>query len=122
MLRDAYAAFARGDLDSYLSLCTDDITFTVPGKSQIAGTYTRAQFHAPFISNVMSISAGSFREEVLEVVANDRAGVVVAAHAFERSGQRFEYRTIHLYEIRNGRLASFQEFPDNQYLFDDAWG
>ena len=30
LLRRAYAAFARGDLDAYLSVCAASITFRVP--------------------------------------------------------------------------------------------
>jgi ketosteroid isomerase-like protein len=31
VLRDAYAAFFRGDLEGYLRHCTDTIVFHVPG-------------------------------------------------------------------------------------------
>ena len=38
VLRNAYAAFARGDLDCYLGNRTNDITFHVPGHTNSRAT------------------------------------------------------------------------------------
>ncbi|MDQ3818437.1 MAG: nuclear transport factor 2 family protein [Acidobacteriota bacterium] len=121
MLRAAYANFAKGDLNGYLEHCTSDITFQVPGRGQVAGRYTRDQFFSPFISKVMEVTNGTFRETVLDVVANDTRGVVLAEHEFERGGRRFNYRTAHVYRILDGKLAEFLEYPEDLYEFDDAW-
>ena len=42
-IRQPYAAFGRGDVDGYLSACTKDFTFNVPGRGVIAGTFRGAQ-------------------------------------------------------------------------------
>ncbi len=120
-LRAAYAAFARGDLEGYLSHCTDDITFHVPGRGRVAGRYTREQFVTPFISKVIEETNGTFRETVIDAVANDDHGVVLAHHSFERGGRTFSYETAHVYRIRGGKLASFAEYPADLYAFDEAW-
>lgn len=74
LLRRAYAAFARGDLAEYLSVCTDSISFRVPGRSAVAGTYSREQFASGLIAKVMEASGGTFRETVVDVIANDTRG------------------------------------------------
>ena len=122
MLRAAYAAFARGDLDGYLDYCTADITFHVPGRSPVAGTFTRGQFHDPFIRTVMERSGGTFRETLIDVLAGDDHGVVLLLHELEREGQPQRYSTAHVYRIREGKLASFEEYPQDLYAFDEAWG
>ena len=38
-VREAYVAFARGDLDAYLRHCTRDFCFNVPGRSAVSGTF-----------------------------------------------------------------------------------
>lgn len=121
VLRDAYAEFSRGNLEGYLRHCTEDITFHVPGRGRVAGTYTRAQFTTPFISRVVELTAGTFRETVLDVVANDRSGVVFAEHEFRRDGRTHTYRTAHIYRMNEGKLAEFREYPEDLYLFDEAW-
>ena len=121
LLRQAYADFARGDLAAYLKVCTDAITFRVPGRSAIAATYARDQFGSGLIAKVMEATVGTFRETVLDVVANDTRGVVLAHHAFERNGRTHSYNTAHIYRIDAGRLASFEEYPEDLYAFDAAW-
>ena len=39
LLRNAYDAFARGDLDAAVADFTDDVMFNIPGKSPLAGEY-----------------------------------------------------------------------------------
>lgn len=121
LLRVAYSDFARGDLAGYLKVCTDTITFRVPGRSIVAGTYRREQFASGLIAKVMEATGGTFRETVLDVIANDTRGVVLAHHEFERKGRTHGYNTAHVYRIEGGRLASFEEYPEDLYTFDAAW-
>jgi ketosteroid isomerase-like protein len=96
------------------------ITFQFPGRSPIAGTYTRGQFSS-FIGRVMELSGGTFRESVVDVVANDHCGLVLAKHEFERKGRRWVYGTAHIYRIEDGKLAEFREYPEDLYAYDEAW-
>jgi ketosteroid isomerase-like protein len=120
LLRHAYAAFSRGDLEGYLRYCSDEIVFHVPGRNPVSGTYTRAQF-LPFIGRVMELSNGTFHEAVLDVAANDHRGLVLTEHEFERKAKKHVYRTAHIYRIEDGKLAEFREYPEDLYVFDAAW-
>ena len=42
-IREAYAAFARGDLDAYFRACSEDWNFNIAGQGAIAGTYRGKQ-------------------------------------------------------------------------------
>jgi hypothetical protein len=55
------------------------------------------------------------------VLANDHHAVVLACHSFTRDGESKDYRTAHVYEIRDGQLAESSEHPRDQAIFDDAW-
>ena len=120
-IRAAYAAFVQGDLNGYLKYCTDNITFSVPGKGKISGTHKRNEFISPWVSGVIELTNGTFRETVNDVVANDHRGVVLATHEFERNNQKFKYDTAHIYTIKDGKLDSFHEYPADLYYFDEAW-
>jgi ketosteroid isomerase-like protein len=43
IIREAYAAFARGDLDAYFRACSEDWNFNIAGQGAIAGTYRGKQ-------------------------------------------------------------------------------
>lgn len=88
-IRAAYTAFTNGDLNGYLQYCTDDITFNVPGKGKISGTFNWDEFISPWVSSVIELTNGTFRETVNDVVANDDRGVVLVTHEFERNNKKF---------------------------------
>jgi uncharacterized protein len=122
MIREAYAAFGRGDLDGYLSACTEDFSFHVPGHGAISGSFLGRSGLFDLAGLAMTVSGGTFSEEVEDVLANDRHAVVLARHSFLRSGTPREYRTAHVYEIRGGKLLRCFEQPRDPEAFDEAWG
>ena len=121
LLRDAYAAFGRGDIEAYLAVCRDDFTFRVPGHGRVAGEYAGRERFLTLVQTVMELSGGRFEEEVEDVLANDVHGVVLAIHRFARDGSPKEYRTAHVYTIRDGKLAECWEQPQDPAAFDEAW-
>ena len=94
--------------------------FHVPGRIVAAGERSRAGF-AAFIGKVMARSGGTFREEVRDVLANDQHGVALLFHSLQRDGRAIEYRTVHVWRIRNGKLAEWWEHPHETTTFDEAW-
>ena len=122
IIREAYAAFGRGDLDGYLRACTDSFTFNVPGSGAIAGVYRGKVGLYELARKAMETTGGTFHEQVEDVLANDHHAVVLARHSFTRQGESKEYLTAHVYDVREGRLAACWECPRDQAMFDDAWG
>jgi ketosteroid isomerase-like protein len=118
----AYVAFSRGDLDGYLQPCTNDFTFNIPGEGGISGIWVGKQGLHDLATKAMALSAGTFQEEVEDVLANDRHAVVLARHRFTRDGSPKDYRTAHIYEVRNGQLARCFEQPQDPAAFREAWG
>jgi ketosteroid isomerase-like protein len=121
-IREAYAAFGRGDVEGYLRPCTQDFTFHIPGRGAIAGSWRGKPGLFELARLAMEVTGGSFREEVEDVLANDRHAVVLTRHRFTRGGQSKDYRTAHVYEIRAGQLAQCWEQPQDPSAFDEAWG
>ena len=120
-LRALYATFPAGDLDGFLDGCTEDVTFTVPGATPGSGVFTRSQF-PEWITVVLAATGGSFREELLDMCANDEHVVRLLLHSFDRDGRHHEYRTGHICELRGGRIARWVEHPGSLREFEAAWG
>jgi len=64
---------------------------------------------------------GTFREDVLDVFANDDHGVLLLRHEFDRNGKR-EYRTAHICELKAEKIAKWTEHPGSLAEFEAAWG
>jgi SnoaL-like domain len=69
MIREAYAAFGRGDVDGYLRPCTEDFEFHVPGGGGIGGIYVGKDGLYDLARKAMQITGGTFHEEVEDVLA-----------------------------------------------------
>jgi ketosteroid isomerase-like protein len=122
VIREAYAAFGRGDVEGYLKPCAEDFAFHVPGHGGIGGTYVGRQGLYDLAAKAMQITGGTFHEEVEDVLANDNHAIVLARHQFTRNGSAKDYRTAHVYEISAGKLVHCFEHPRDPASFDDAWG
>jgi ketosteroid isomerase-like protein len=120
-LRDLYQKFGQGDIEGFLNGCTDDVTFTVPGKAAVSGDFVKSTF-MQLLAPVMELSTGTFQEDVLEVFANDDHGVLLLLHRFTRDGQPREYRTAHIVEFASGSIAKWTEHPGSLAEFEEAWG
>jgi uncharacterized protein len=121
-IREAYAAFGRGDVDGYLSACTKDFTFNIPGRGAIAGTFRGAQGLQELARKAVEGTAGTFREDVKDVLVSNQHAVVLARHYFTRDGTQRDYQTAHVYTIRDGKLAECWEQPRDPDAFEQAWG
>lgn len=120
LLTDVYNAFAKGDPMFMFGHCLPEMTWTVPGSTPFSGVHSNEGFMAA-LGQVMQISAGTFGESPVRIVANDDSGVVVLDHWLERDGKRIDYRTDHLWGIKDGKFISWEERPGNLEEFNTAW-
>jgi ketosteroid isomerase-like protein len=120
LVRKIYETFGRGDLPGVLAMCDETITFTVAGSVPFAGTYNKQTF-PNLVGQIMGISAGTFGEALVDVVANDEHAVAILDHWLDRDGKRIEYRTDHIWGIKDGRFTSWLERPGSQAEFDKLW-
>lgn len=119
-IRKLYDDFSHGDLEAVLEACADDITFHVPGVNQLSGNYGKSEF-VTLIGKVAQITNGTFREEVLDVMIGNAHAAVLLHHKLERDGETRGYLTLHLWEMAEGRLTNWWEYPRDLTVFDDVW-
>jgi ketosteroid isomerase-like protein len=122
IIREAYAAFGCGNVDGYFQACTTDFTFQVPGRGGISGVYVGKSGLYELAHKAMAITGGTFQEQVEDVLANEQHAVVLARHQFTRDGVSRDYKTAHVYEVHDGRLAYCCEQPRDSACFHEAWG
>ena len=121
LLEKLYADFAKGDLTAVLAACADNVTFQVPGKSRLAGKYTKETFASEFVPKLMDLSGGTLKTEIHDVLASDRHGLVLTTESLTRGGQKVEFRTVHVWRIENGKPVAWYEYPRDLYQFDAIW-
>jgi uncharacterized protein len=120
ILKDGYAAYGRGDLESVLALVAEDVEWMIPGAGlPVAGTYRGRDGVASFFQKL----AAEF--EVLEFQPREFLGDGdrVLVTGWERSKVRATNRTVELdwimsFTLRGGKIARFREFTDTKVIAD----
>ena len=80
LVRSAFDAFAKGDVDSLRESMDQDAVWYVPGRNQLSGDH-RVDAILGFFAKTMELSGGTFRMEVHDVVVNDDHAVALLALA-----------------------------------------
>jgi ketosteroid isomerase-like protein len=112
-LREAYAAFNRGDMDAAVSGLATDIDWREPAAFPGGGAYRGREAVKGYLAQSRAAwEEGSSEPEQLIPVANR---IVVFVHAHFRlkgSGQWQDVRLADVYTIRNGVPVAMRAFAD----------
>ncbi|MGH2720279.1 MAG: nuclear transport factor 2 family protein, partial [Actinomycetota bacterium] len=105
LLNEAYAAISSGDADALLDLCTPGVTFHIPGRGPQSGTYRGRPGVRELVAKLGELTDGTMRVEVAEVVGDEPFAVVLGFVLAEKEGRTLDARIVHVWEVREGRLA-----------------
>jgi uncharacterized protein len=118
-LRKLYDALGRGDVPAVLELFTDDVRFHVSGRSQVSGEYVGKSEILGFLGKLMELSGGTFRIQVLDVLANDEHGVVLTRETAQHDGRVLDNHAVHVWDMREGACSRFRAY--NEEVWDRFW-
>jgi ketosteroid isomerase-like protein len=121
ILRSAYGAFAVGDVLRFLTYCSDDFVFRVPGHNRMTGTYRGHDEFLGLVEVLLTLAGGTRAHDVLEVRAVGDRGTVRLVHRVERSGSTTLVPVTHICLLRDGKLVEIEERPDDLRAYDAAW-
>ena len=79
LLAELYARFAQGDMAGVIAMCDESMIYKVPGSVPTSGTYNNNTF-GDLVAKTIEISNGTFKETVVDIIANDQHGVGLLEH------------------------------------------
>jgi len=111
LVRQGYAAFTAGDMETLQKLFKPDIVHAVPGTSAIAGDHKGTDEVLAMYGNLFALSDGTMSVD-LEDVLSDGGSRVIAIHTAKatRNGETRTSRDALLFTIEGGKIASIQDF------------
>jgi ketosteroid isomerase-like protein len=118
---DQYAqAWREGDLTRMFDAYADDVVFHYSGETDLAGD------HVGKDAAVEAMIAASTRAtrtlvEIVDVLAGDRLGAIVAIERFERDGRSADVQRVLLYRVDGGRIEECWLYDADQPLIDGFW-
>jgi ketosteroid isomerase-like protein len=120
-IRDAYAAFSKGDLDTVGAMYTDDVVWHVGGHSPLAGDYKGQEEIFGFFGRLFELSEGTLQLEVHDVLANDEHGTALVHMTAKRGDRMLSQNAVHVFHIQDGKTKEFWAFEEDQAADDAFW-
>lgn len=122
-VRRAYEAFQCGDIQGVLAIMSDDVLWTTPGQRALipfSGQF-KGRDAVEKCFEAIAASEVALLFEPHEIIA-DADSVVAFVHYWARAkatGCTYEGEGVHLFQFRDGKVASFREFFDPALMSSD---
>jgi ketosteroid isomerase-like protein len=120
-VREGFDRFGQGDVAGLLGLFADDAVWQIPGTSAVAGSYEGRDEIVALLRRTAELTGGSYRVQLLWVVADDEHVVAVYKATGEREGRTLDIQQALLIELRNGLWTTIRAQPFDQAAFDAFW-
>ncbi len=121
LVREAFAAFGRGDMDFLRKeIFADDVRYHQPGHSPITGDYEGPDQVIGFFARIFELTGGTFSIELHDVLANDEHAVALYTIRGEREGkQALRDNNVLTAHIRDGKASEVWVQPTDMYTVDE---
>lgn len=108
-----------GDLDSARAIFWPDVTYTVPGHSQLAGTYRGPDEVMGYFGKLSALTGGTYAISRMHwTTSPDRVGLLTRNHA-TRNGKSLAWDELIVFTFIDGRKKSIAHFSGDQYGVDE---
>jgi ketosteroid isomerase-like protein len=119
-IRDAYAAFAAGDLAAALKDLAPDAVFHFGGAGPLSGDRTGVEAISANLIGVFELTGGTQKLDISGIYADDHHGVVVMRETASRAdGATLDVDEVHVLGIDGeGRITSLWDLPSDPAAHD----
>jgi ketosteroid isomerase-like protein len=120
IIRNAYAAFSAGDLETALQQLAPNAVFHFNGSGPLSGDHTGADAISAALIGTFELTAGTQKFEVSSVFADDRHGVVVVHETASRpDGATLDIDEVHVLALDGeGRITDLWDLPTDPDVHD----
>ncbi len=122
LVRSLFAAFRAGDIDAIRAAIPEDAVWHFPGRTgKLAGRHAGRDAILTFLAQVAGLTGGTFRLDLIDVLASDANAVALFRGRAERDGRRLDNPTCLRLRIDSGRIVELWEFVWDLYDVDTFW-
>lgn len=122
MLRVQDEALAKGDVDTFWSLVTDDVLLHVAGRSSLAGDHKGKEAVQEVFGRYMASLGENPELNTHDILANDEHGVVMYETRVIKDGQSVSIRTVNIAHFRDGKVSELWTMDEDPFTADPIYG
>lgn len=121
LIKSAYDAFVRGDLQGAFAVFAEDILWHVPGRGPLSRDYRGHAEVLGFFQHFIELSHGTFRIEIDAILAEGDRVVVLCTESAQRGGRSWSSPQVHVWTVKDGRATVFWQYQGDQQTEDEFW-
>jgi ketosteroid isomerase-like protein len=121
LVRRGYAAFSSGDMATLTELFAENAVWHVPGASPLSGPKEGRDAILAFFGEAMSLSGGTFKVTLDDVVGGETLTVALHHSHGERNGKVLDQKAANVFLIRDGKVVEVSEYSDSGAAADEFW-
>jgi len=116
-----FDAFARKEGLALRGLFGEDAVWHVPGRGVMAGTYRGREAIFRFLAELPKQTDGSYRSELIDVLASDDRAAALYRARGERHGRTLELDQVLLFRIAGAHVQEVLALPSDAGAFEAFW-
>ncbi len=121
-VRYALESLIEGNIEPMNCLWTDDVIFYVPGNHPFSGVYRGKEQVFGFFGRVAEETAGTFRDVIHDVLANDVHTASILQIMGERHGKRLDQQAVIVQTLNaEGKATELRLFMSDEHASNEFW-
>ena len=113
--RKGYAAFDQQDIETVMSLLTDDVVWHGGPRGPLAGDYKGKSQVLELFGKFAQLTQGNYKADIHDILANDEHTIVLGTTTVTRNGKTREDRFVDvIHPDKEGHLKEFWRFFEDQ--------
>ena len=121
-VREALAAYNRGDVDAMRPFLAPDIVWHVGGDHPLSGDYRGRDAVLAYVAKVMELTGGTLKAEPLDILVSDRHAGPFQRTTGERNGKKLDVVLAQAVELdADGLWVEYWALGDDQDRVNAFW-
>ena len=120
-IRQAFDAFARGDMATMQSLVAEDTVWHIPGRGPLTGDHHGRDAVFEMFGRLVQASEGTFDQRLLDVLTSEDHAVALTHATARRGDHNYKGQDAWIFELRDGQIAEACWRPEDVYAADEFW-
>jgi ketosteroid isomerase-like protein len=121
VVRKAYDAVERGDIEGLFVLIAPDAVWRVPGRSPVAGAHRGHAEIGRFLAGLRERCGGTLRVRLDDIAVGDESAVALQRVTAERNARTLDLTMCVVYRASGGLLVEARYFVEDQAAYDAFW-
>jgi ketosteroid isomerase-like protein len=122
IMRRAYEAFNKGDLNTLIELFDESVVWHLPGRSSMAKDYQGRDATLAYFGRIGQETGGTFQAELQHLLGDDDDRVVgIQRSTADRDGKHLEVGNCIVFQLKDGRVTVGRDHLHALYAWDEFW-